>query len=158
MYYFLSPSPVPSPHTTLRIRCSTDHGCVGKLYPQSEWLLQMFLCQWLDVADSCVFGNFKCAAIVAKPFTPGLFCVCQYGAKELSHLSGQIMGRWVTAAFLCTSPLLLWNHFASKTVAPALGRTAFQPHPCLGKLPNTGRKNDVGCNPGICRLAPFWPW
>lgn len=32
MYYFLSPSPVPSPHTILRIRCSTDHGCVGKLY------------------------------------------------------------------------------------------------------------------------------
>lgn len=55
----------------------------------------MFLCQWLDVADSCVFGNFKCAAIVTKPFTPGLFCVCQYGAKELSHLSGQIMGRQV---------------------------------------------------------------
>lgn len=48
--------------------------------------------------------------------------------KDLSHLSREMtMSRCITTVFYCTSSLLLWMHFASRSVAQSICKTAFYP-------------------------------
>lgn len=84
--------------------------------------------------------------------------------KDLSHLSREMtMSRCITTVFYCTSSLLLWMHFASRSVAQSICKTAFYPDVMPWEterwrvaehsaLPNTGRNKVWGCNLGIYKL------